>query len=93
MSKADKFYLFAGDDYYPAGGVYDFIRSFDSPGEALVFFNENYCSMYREDRTNTYNWAHIVNAEMQILAYYQGEKWVINVATWGDNLVPGEVKT
>ena len=47
-----QFLLFAGDDYYPAGGWDDFIASFDLQKEAEDF-------MYQ---CNTrYDWYHIID--------------------------------
>jgi hypothetical protein len=46
-----RYMLFAGDDYYPAGGWDDFIGSFDSVEDAMASFPR--------DR---YDWWHIVDA-------------------------------
>lgn len=32
-----QFLVFAGSDYYPEGGWHDFVRSFDSKDDAIMF--------------------------------------------------------
>lgn len=44
--------LFAGDDYYPNGGMSDFVGHFDSIYEILQELNQNPCG-------SPYGWAHI----------------------------------
>ena len=34
-----RYLLFAGEDYYPSGGAYDFVGSFDSIDEAVNALN------------------------------------------------------
>lgn len=55
-----KFYLFAGDTYYPEGGAEDFMKSFDCIEDAKNYFNPE-----------SYDWAHISNENMDILSKYE----------------------
>jgi len=34
-----RFFVFAWEDPYPSGGIHDFIKDFDSEGEATAFAN------------------------------------------------------
>jgi hypothetical protein len=49
--------LFAGERYYPAGGMDDLIGVFDMPTEAQARFYEGY------DESSLYDWGHIVDTD------------------------------
>lgn len=51
------FALFAGEDYYPAGGMDDLVGVFDTPSEAQASFYEG------DGDTGLYDWAHIVDTD------------------------------
>jgi hypothetical protein len=48
--------LFAGDWYYPSGGVGDFVNSFDSVEAAERYYDLHY-------HIQEYTWGHIANAK------------------------------
>jgi hypothetical protein len=59
------FLLFAGDNFYPAGGWDDFRGFFRTPEDALAHLSAGYFSEWdidhlEEDR-QWHNWAHIVD--------------------------------
>lgn len=49
-----RYWIFAGDNYYPNGGIGDFMRSFDDVDETIAFLKNN---------TVRYDWAHIVDTQ------------------------------
>ena len=49
-----RYLLFAGDDYYPAGGWGDFVDSYDSVAEAIAALGAG-------DRR--YDWFHVVDSQ------------------------------
>ena len=51
-----QYWVFAGDNYYPGGGAYDFIGSFDSFDEAKVASKKSY-------KIGECRWVHIFDAE------------------------------
>jgi hypothetical protein len=78
----NKYYVFAGQDYYPCGGAGDFIKIFDDIHEAIKFINNLmtytiYCDMIKNDKYKNgvpfdyYEWAHIANDEMKIILEYR----------------------
>ena len=52
-----KFWLFAGDYYYPQGGMDDLKGDFDSLQEAIDAGNE------RQGDHRKYDWGHVLNIE------------------------------
>jgi len=53
-----RYLLFAGDQYYPAGGWHDFQGSFDSVAEAKEDYERHRWLKY-------WDWGHVVDAETQ----------------------------
>ena len=53
--------LFAGEDYYPAGGMDDLIGVFDMPTEAQARFLRGY--VLDENAGLGYGWGHIVDTD------------------------------
>lgn len=52
------FALFAGYDYYPAGGMDDLVGVFDMPSEAQARF-----LVPEQDYDYTFDWGHIVDTD------------------------------
>lgn len=48
--------LFAGNNYYPAGGIQDYQGDFDSIDEAVAFFENGYHNDWDEDKLNKCEW-------------------------------------
>lgn len=62
-----KYYLFAGDWYYPSGGFEDFIKRFNTKDEAKQYFHAI---------KSLYDWAHIVLIDnVSIIARYKQGAW------------------
>ena len=55
------FALFAGEDYYPAGGMDDLIGVFDMPSEAQARFLRGYVIDEDDGEGSSYGWGHIVD--------------------------------
>jgi hypothetical protein len=49
-----RYWLFAGENYYPSGGIYDFRYCFDTTEEAIDYINNN---------TRSFDWAHVVDSQ------------------------------
>lgn len=57
-----KYLLFAGDNYYPGGGMYDLIDSFDTIEEAIIKAKEQ--RPYADSSGyQCYDWYHIVDKD------------------------------
>jgi hypothetical protein len=58
----NQFVLFAGDDYYPLGGMWDYVDSFDTLGEAKAIGENS-------------SWAHIAELPNLLLVaeWHNGE--------------------
>lgn len=56
------YYVFAGDNYYPGGGVYDF------RGRALTIDDAQYILAAFRDRQRV-DWWHITDDTMEIVAH------------------------
>lgn len=56
------FALFAGDDYYPAGGMDDLIGVFDTPSEAQARFAAGYDPLVYGENIQA-DWGHIVDTD------------------------------
>jgi hypothetical protein len=84
-----RFWLFAGEDYYPRGGMEDFIGDFDSLDEAKAVFvvklreepyidTNTYCREHGESRlyiySSDYEWGQVVDAQT-------GKRWRLDVET------------
>jgi hypothetical protein len=54
-----RFLLFAGENYYPSGGMEDFINSFDSEQEAKDWYNKNQIAAKSNPDLEEYEWLHI----------------------------------
>lgn len=63
MSKK-RFWVFSGMVYYPAGGMSDFIASYDTKEEALS--DANYVN--GQDK-KSYEWSHIYDSESDTIDY------------------------
>lgn len=62
-----KYLLFAGHNYYPAGGVLDFIGDYDTLEEALEEANRK--EGWEDYKTEVYDWWHVVDHDtMEIIA-------------------------
>lgn len=58
MSAIDRYYLFAGDTYYPGGGIGDLRGSFCNRGEAV-----------KAAENGDYDWWHVLDREtMEVIA-------------------------
>lgn len=78
------YYLFAGENYYPSGGMYDFIGVFPSLGAA-------------EEKAESFkynDWYHIVSAEtMKVIVAKcnRGGKWALEgESDWPESPIKGE---
>ena len=47
MTKLKRYLLFAGDYYYPSGGMNDFVDSFDSIEEAVAQHDKNFIDSWK----------------------------------------------
>ena len=69
-----RFWLFAGDHYYPSGGIQDFIGDFDDLEDARAkvrHHREN--STWGLDPDFTYDWYHIVDMDTRKKIEQDGE--------------------
>lgn len=55
-----RFILFAGDNYYPGGGMSDMVTSFDDLQEAKRHWDQDQAQAYEYDR---HDWGHILDRE------------------------------
>ena len=55
--------LFAGEDYYPAGGMDDLIGVFDMPTEAQARFLRGYVLDGDDGEGSSFGWGHIVDTD------------------------------
>ena len=53
-----RYLAFMGEHYYPAGGMEDFVASFDSQDEAVDYI------IKRSGKDWMYTWAHIYDMEL-----------------------------
>lgn len=70
--KVKRWLLFAGQNYYPAGGILDFKEAFDSLGEALAWLK---CSALN---ANKLDWAQVVPTYKGRVHFFErrGDVWV-----------------
>ena len=63
-------YLFAGQEHYPAGGVWDYQGRFEAVEAAKQVFD-----LFRKEKDKgslrPFLWAHIANDNMEIIEVYQ----------------------
>lgn len=75
------YFLFAGNDYYPEGGMHDMIASFETEEEAQKYYHENNVDNDRLRYSGTkWDWYHIVN----ITPWLTGIR--VGPITWGDEV-------
>lgn len=60
-----KYYLFAGSEYYAAGGARDFIKHSDEVEHLLEYARE---LLHDDQGWNGYDWYHITDEDMKIVA-------------------------
>lgn len=64
----NRYWLFAGYQYYPSGGMHDFKDSFEMEDGARIRFHEKFSSC---------DWAHIVDIETgNVVAAWNGAQWI-----------------
>ena len=59
------FALFAGDTYYPGGGWYDLVGTYDSLAAAQSAAAHGWPDRYEENAVNPYDWYHIIDLTTQ----------------------------
>ena len=60
-----RYMLFAGDPYDQEGGMHDFVKSFDTPGEAEAFFRDTYDEPGDVAISDPYHWWHVYDTVEQ----------------------------
>lgn len=59
-----KYYLFAGETYYAAGGAFDFIKHSEELEYLVEYANE---LIHADPSWNRYEWYHIADEDMNII--------------------------
>ena len=57
-----RYWLFAGHNYYPSGGMEDFVGDFDSQKDAKH-------SVLPEIKRSAYHWAHVYDTETREIVW------------------------
>lgn len=56
-----RYVLFADDTYYPSGGWYDYVSSYDTVEEAVNEYRNNYVREHDNKDNPMYSWYHILD--------------------------------
>lgn len=76
-----RYWLFAGKDYYPNGGIEDFKGDFDSVEDAKAAFDNAQAAEKIDNRKS--DWAHIVDSTTaQIVVQFNGLNYMPEYQGW-----------
>ena len=62
---SEKYYLFAGNNYYPKGGMLDYKGEFESIKDAVEYFRDHAEDISNDG--NVDNWGHVVDDKLRIV--------------------------
>ncbi len=57
-----RYFLFAGDDYYPVGGIYDLVGTYDSVEECMSRLTYPII-IFDDIEIDEYDWYHIYDSQ------------------------------